>query len=120
VRAEFELAADRPDRFSAYRAIQVGPGDLRVEFVTRLNERGELEVQQRTINQGDYPVAFRCELFAPGRQRLSTQMMGQPRSQDVRVYRLSNGRDLIGKTLWLQAREMQGPQVLNYRFVAKE
>jgi len=116
--AKFELAADRAYCFSVYRPIQVGLGEVRIEVVTRLNDRGELEVQQWTVNKGDSPVDFRCELFAPGRQRLSAQVAGLARSQDLKVYRFSKGRDLIGKTLWLQAHEAQGPQVLNYRFVA--
>jgi len=119
LQAEFDLAADRAYRFSVYRPIQVGLGDVRIEVVTHLNDRGELEVQQRTLNEGNDSIDFRCDLYAPGRRRLSTQVAGFARSQNVKLYRFSNGRDLIGKTLWLQAQENHGLQVFNYRFVAQ-
>ncbi len=119
LRADFELKAERAYRFSVYRPIQVGLGALRIEFATRLNERGELEVQQCTINEGDKPIDLRCQLFAPGRQRFSTQVAGLGRGQDLKTYRFPDGRRLIGETLWLQAQDTHGPQVLNYRFVAK-
>lgn len=120
LRLDFELTAERKYRFSVYRAIRVGSGDARIEVVTQLNDQGELEVQQWTINQGDKPVSYRCQLFAPGRQRLSTQVAGLGRGQDLQIYRLPEGRQLLGKTLWLQAQETDGPQVLNHRFVARE
>jgi hypothetical protein len=120
LRADFEFTANRAYRFGVYRPLRVGSGDVRIDLSTRLNERGELEVQQWTINEGDKPIDFRCQLFAPGRQRLATQVAGMSRGQDLKVYRFSDGRELIGKTLWLQAQEANGPQVLNYRFRAEQ
>jgi len=119
LRANFELTGDRACRFSAYRTIQVGLGDVRIDLTAHLNHKGELEVQQWTVNEGDKPVELRCQLFAPGRQRLTTQVVGLSRGQDLKVFRFPEGRDLVGKTLWLQAQETNGPQVLNYRFVAE-
>jgi hypothetical protein len=111
--------ADRGCRFSVYRPIQVGLAAMRVEFTTRLNERGELEVQQQTMNEGDKPIGLRCQLFAPGRQRLSTQVEAPGRGRDRKTYSFPDGRGLIGKTLWLQAQDTRGIEVLNYRFVAQ-
>jgi hypothetical protein len=123
LRADFGLEggpdAGRVDRFSVYRPVRVGLETVRVEFSTRLNERGELEVQQWTVNEGDKPIDLRCQLFAPGRQRLSTQVVGLGRGQDLKTHRVPDGRELIGKTLWLQAQDPHGPQVLNYRFVVE-
>jgi hypothetical protein len=120
LRANFEIAADRAYRFSVYRPIRVGLGDVRVDLSTRLNEQGDLEVQQWTVNEGDKLLDFRCQLFAPGRQRLATQVVGLRRGHDLKIYRFPDGRELVGKTLWLQAQEANGPQVLNYRFVAEQ
>jgi hypothetical protein len=120
LRADFELTANRLYRFSAYRAVEVGIGDVRIDTVTQLNRSGELEVQQWTVNEKDTPVSFRCQLFAPGRQRQATQVAGLGRGQDLKIYRFADGKQLLGKTLWLQAQEIDGPQVLNYRFVAEQ
>jgi hypothetical protein len=42
------------------------------------------------------------------------------RTRDVKTYRLQNGKELLGKTLWLRAEEIDGRRVLNYRFVVEE
>jgi hypothetical protein len=44
--------------------------------------------------------------------------LGQDRDQ--KSYRLPDGRELIGKTLWLRAEEVGGQRILNFRFVATE
>ncbi len=120
IRADFELHAGRPYRFSAWRRVTVGLDEVRVEISTQLNAAGELEVHQRLINESTQAASFRCQLFAPERRRLSTQIVNLGRGDDLRVYRLPDGKELLGKTLWLQAEELNGPRVLNYRFVAEE
>jgi hypothetical protein len=106
-------------RFHAFLPIQVGMMSVRLEFATRINPRGELEVEQRTINEGPRPVALRCELFAPERQRVTIQLTAPPKTPTVSVYRLPNGRSLVGKTLWVQSQEVGGLEVLNHRFIAQ-
>jgi len=119
VRVDFQIHADRPYRFSVYRTMDVGLGNVRIEVLTQLGPEGDLEVQQRLINETDTPVSFRCQLYAPGRRRLKTQIIGLGRGRDVQVYRMPRGDELLGKTLWIRAEEIDGPRVLNYRFVAK-
>jgi len=120
IRIDFEIQADRPYKFSAIRHIEVGLGDVYVEPVARLSPNGELEVEQRFVNKTDRPVNFRCELFAPQRRRLMVDVLDQGPGQKVYVYRLEDGKELIGKTLWLRATEIDGPRILNYRFTVKE
>ncbi len=118
VRIDFEIQADRPYRFSVYRKVEVGTNDVRIEVQTRLNERNELEVVQHFINETDKPLSFRCELSAPDRRRLMTQILRQGRGEETQVYRLEDGNTLLGKPLWLRAEEIDGPRILNYRFEA--
>jgi len=106
-------------RFNTSLPIQVGVSSIRMEFATRINPRGELEVEQRTINEGPRSVALRCELFAPERQRVTIQLTAPPKTPTVSVYRLPNGRSLVGKTLWIQSQEVGGLEVLNHRFIAQ-
>jgi len=119
VRVDFRIHADRPYQFSVYRKMDVGMGNVSIEVLTQLGPEGTLEVQQRLINETDAPVSFRCQLYAPGRRRLKTQIIGLGRGRDVYVYRLPGGEELLGRTLWIRAEEIDGPRVLNYRFVAK-
>lgn len=120
VRIDFEVQADRPYKFSVYREIDVGLGNVYIDVVTQLNNQGELEVHQRFVNDTDARVSFRCQLFAPDRRRLRTRIIGLDHARDVQVYRLSRGEELVGRTLWLRAEETDGPRILNYRFVARQ
>ncbi len=120
VRVEFEVQADRAYRFSVLRHIEMGLGDVRVETQTRLNSENELEVEQRFVNSTDQPVSFRCELFAPDRRRMMVDVLDQGRGQNLHTYSLEDGKELLGKILWLRASEIGGPRVLNYRFTVKE
>jgi hypothetical protein len=120
VALEFQLQADHPYRFQAWRQIAIGMDDVRVAATARLNDRGELEVEQTLVNQGGRPVSFACWLLAPDRRRQSSQIVGLARGSDRQLYRLSDGRELLGKTLWVRAEEIDGPRVLNYRLAAPE
>ena len=51
VRADFEIQADRPYRFSAFRQLQVGMENVRLEVQTRLGDHGDLEIEQQLVNQ---------------------------------------------------------------------
>ena len=119
LRADFELNTDQRYRFSVYRKIRVGLGDVDVEITTRLTDEGQLEVRQCFINEGRYPVSFRCHLFAPDRRRQTSQVVNLFRGQDIKTYLLPNGKELVNKTLWLQAQELNGPGTINYKFVVK-
>src|SRR5262249_51500023 len=55
LRFDFDIVADRRYQFSVYRTIEVGNDDVRVDIATRLNEQGELIVEQKFINQTDQP-----------------------------------------------------------------
>jgi hypothetical protein len=94
--------------------------DLRVEIATQLDDSGDLKVTQRVMNETDHKVNFRCRLFAPDRRVVRSEIRSAGRGCETRIYHLANGGELLGKTLWLEAEEMDGPRVLNYRFVAQK
>jgi hypothetical protein len=59
-------------------------------------------------------------LYIPDRRRLMTQVIELTRDRDRKIYRLPEGTELLGKTLWLRAEEINGNRTLNRRFVAEE
>ena len=120
IRIDFEISADRRYQFSIYRPFDIGLGEVSVDILTRINEEGQLEVTQELRNQTDGPVSFRCQLFAPGRHAIRSQVLSHARGVDTKVYRLDRGSELVGQTLWLRAEEIGGSRSLNYRFVAQE
>jgi hypothetical protein len=116
--ADFEICSDRTDRFRMLRPIEVGMGDVDLDATAQLNDRGELEVQQTMVNRGKTPASFRCGLYAPDCCRQGSVVIGLDRRGNVQVYRLPKGQELLGKTLWLRAEEVDGPRVLNCRLTA--
>jgi hypothetical protein len=115
VRLDFEVQADRLYRFTMVRPLEVTLGDIVFDGQAVLNSRGEMEVRQTLTNEGKRPAGFRCDLLVPDRQRQSTEILIQPYRKSEQTYRLPDGAQLLGKTLWLRAEEIDGPRVLNYR-----
>ncbi len=93
-------------------------GDVYEEITTRLDESGDLIVQQVLVNDTPETVSFRCELFVPDRRRQFCLIQNQPPGRHVQTYRFPRGEELIGKTLWLRAEEIGGSRILNYRVIA--
>jgi len=125
VRLDFDITADRRYQFSVYRNIEVGLSDIFGEAFTRLNEKGELEVEQRITNETDEIVSFKCYLY-PGkdrtgrvRKKMMMHIEDHGRGVDVRTFRIQDGADLIGQTLFLRAEEVNGSRILNYNVVAQ-
>jgi hypothetical protein len=120
VRIDFEVSADQHYTFSVYRQLDVGEDDVTLDVISHLNDRGELEIEQSVINSTDQTVSFKCFLYIPDRRRLMTQVIELTRDRDRKIYRLPEGTELLGKTLWLRAEEINGNRTLNRRFVAEE
>ena len=64
------------------------------------------------------PADFKCSLRAQGHRPQRMQVYRLGKSPARKVYRVANGGDLVGKELWLELEELNGPRTLKYRFVA--
>lgn len=117
MRFDFKLTGDRDYAFSAFQPLNVGIGDIAIETLTRLNDTGDLVVEQTFINKTDEFVSFNCLLFAPGRRRERVQVMNLGGGRHSASYVVPNGAELLGQTLLLRAEEIDGDRVLNYRIV---
>ncbi|MGQ9915016.1 MAG: hypothetical protein ACUVQQ_11800 [Thermogutta sp.] len=114
----FSLQAERRYEFDVFHTLEVGLGDVYVDVRTRLNAAGELEVQQTLVNETDAALSFRCELFAPDRRRQRAQLDVPASGRVIHVYALPDGRELLGRTIWLRAEELGQSRVLNHRVTA--
>lgn len=115
VRIDFEVFADKKYHFSVYRDIKLGIGDVFVEMTTHMTENGELVVVQKMINRSDKIANYQVQLFAPGRRRQKKYMLDIGRGSQVIEFRYPDGKELEGKSLWLRAEELDGPQIINCR-----
>ena len=120
VRVDFDFTADRRYQFGVHRDIDIGQDDVTVQVNTRLNEHGELEIEQRLTNETDKVVSFKCYIYIPDRQPLVSQVVELGRGTDTKVLRIANGSELIGKTLLLRADEIGGERIINHRFTAQQ
>ncbi|MBA4106180.1 MAG: hypothetical protein C0485_10500 [Pirellula sp.] len=120
VRIDFVVDGERQYRFSVYRDLTVGDGQLELDTYTRLEEDGTLVVEQRMVNFNAAQLDFKCQLYAPGRRRQRAQVTRLGASPDVKIYRYPNGSELIGAEFWLRAQEIDGGRVLNHRFKVEQ
>jgi hypothetical protein len=120
VQIDFDINVDRRYQFSVYRDLEVGLGDVVIDVTSKLLPDGTLLVEQRMTNHLDKMVDFKCLLYAPDRRRQVNQVFRLGQGQDIKRYYLPEGKDLIGRTLWLRAEEIGGLRILNYRFVVEE
>lgn len=120
VRIDFEIEVDRPYKFSVYRELEIGLGDMVIELSSWLDENENLVVEQRMTNHSSELVDFKCLLYAPGRRRQRNQVFRLGQGQDVKLYHFPGGRELVDQSLYLRAEEIGGQRVLNYRFTAQE
>ncbi len=120
IQLDFDVNVDRRYRFSVYRDLDIGLGDVTIDVQTKIDKHGHLIVEQRMTNHTDKLVDFKCFLYAPNRRRQRNQVFRLRRGDDVKRYRFSRGEELVGETLWLRAEELGGQRILNYRFVVTE
>lgn len=119
VRIDFRVEADREYRFSVWRTLTVGLGDVQINVNTKLDDRGQLVVEQTMTNSGPQPADFKCLLYAPPRRRKRTQVVMLGPDGNTKVYQYPQGEQLIDNVLQLRAEEINGSRVLIYRFKAE-
>lgn len=118
LRIDFQLTAARTHRFSIYRTLHVGLGDILVDVTTRLDENGTLIVEQRLINNTDRFVSFNCMLSTQKRRRERRQVFNRGRGATTIVFGFPDGEELLGDTLWLRVEEIDGSRILNQQVIA--
>jgi hypothetical protein len=117
LRLEVEVAADKPYRFTVYRQLEAGLGDVELTCSARLDERGDLLVRQVLTNRGTADVSFACQLLIPGRRPQQVAVRRLPPGVHEHVYTVPEGAALVGKTLRLRADELGGQRVLSQSLV---
>ncbi len=119
VRIDFEVEADRLYKFSVWRTLSVGTGDVEIEVHTRIDQLGQLVVEQKMVNSGPQTTDFKCLMFAPPRRRKRTQVVMLGPDGNTKFYQYPDGEELLGKLLTLRAEEITGNRVLIHKFRAE-
>ena len=107
-------------QFRVYRPYQVGLGDVVLQVIDRKDEEdGRLKIEQIISNRTS-PVEilnFRCSLFVQGHKRQKRIVVKLGEGEDHQFYFVPNAEKLRGQEVWLRAEQIQGPRVLNYKWV---
>lgn len=120
ITAEIRLTAPARRNFEVRRRITVGEDGQRILLCGVLNENGVLDVFQFICNDRPRPVRFHCQLFAPGRRRLTADVTCKPYDCTKTVYHLENGRELVGQPIFLQVRGENDPEIHLRRLIVGE
>jgi hypothetical protein len=120
LRIEFQLNAEHDVQFQLWDSIEVGLGDVVTELHAQFDEKGNLVVEQHLINNTKQRVSFNCLLFVPERRREKRQVFDLGPGRATNTFVLPQGRELIGKTLWLRAEELNGARILNEKIVVQD
>jgi hypothetical protein len=122
MRVDFVVDADalEPYRFSVYRTMWVGTGDVTIEIKTHVDKDGSLVVQQFMTNTAERLVDFKCTLHVKGHRRQRAQVYRLGSTPDRTIYRFPDGQELVGQEMRLEAEEIGGLRVLKYRFTVTD
>jgi len=120
IRIDFEITASRAYKFSIYRTLAVGLGDIIVDLTSRLDEHGNLIIEQQLTNATDQFVSFNCNLMTSKRRRERQQLFNRGRGTTTVLFMFPNGEELLGETMWLKVEEIDGPRILNHQIIAHE
>lgn len=118
VRIDFDLVADKEYKFSVWRVLNVGLGDLDLEVTTHLTEEGRLIVRQIMRSTSDKVSDFKCLLYHGGRRKRA--QVFQLSDLDKKTYTYLNGREMLGESLRLQIEEINGQRIIIHRFIAED
>ncbi|MBC8352100.1 MAG: hypothetical protein H8E66_08920 [Planctomycetes bacterium] len=120
IQIDCEFNASREYKFSIYRTLTVGLGDIFVELTSRLDENGYLVVEQQLTNATDQFVSFNCILTTKERRRERHQIFNRGRGTTTVLFMFPDGEKLLGETMWLRVEEIDGPRILNHQIIAHE
>ncbi|MEO1496894.1 MAG: hypothetical protein AAFV43_07060 [Planctomycetota bacterium] len=117
LRIDFELIQEEdPLRFSVWRDLTVGLGDLELRVVLEYAEDGKFVVKQNMRSHSGPPSDFKCLLYAAPLRRKRTQVFQLGPQLDTKKYTFFQGDSLAGMEMKLKVEEISGQRVLIKRF----
>jgi hypothetical protein len=81
--------------FAVYDEMQVGDPDVYMEFVSRLTEKGDIEIIQVFINNTETTYTYNCRLLIPSRPPQPYQVRRQGFGRNEHVYTIPRGKALL-------------------------
>ncbi len=117
VRLDFEVDGDKVYRFSVWRKLHIGKGDIKLAIHTEMTDEGRLVIRQEMQNNSEDLASFKCQLYAPPSRRKRVHVYQLGSNIDKKTFTYVDGANMIGRGMKLRIEEVDGDRVLIYRFI---
>ncbi len=94
-RLRVKTAGLQPLEFDVYDELTVGDPNVSMEFSTRLNRNGDLEVVQSFINDGEQPLSYDFKLYVPERPYMTSSIRRQGFGRVETIYTVKNWSKIL-------------------------
>ena len=91
------MSGNNTVEFAVYDEMMVGNPDVSMEFISRLNERGDIEVIQTFVNNTENIYTYECRLIIPHRAPRKYRVTRQGFGRVEHVYTIERGQDLLDR-----------------------
>ncbi len=115
LRFDFDIEADENYRFSIYRDITLGLGDIKFQWETTRRNANVVELRMDLLNNLGTTVSFDCKLFPPGMPYQRFQVSQANPGSTIRSFYLNIPESENIKECWLRCEGVGLGRVLNYR-----
>ncbi|MDP6444215.1 MAG: hypothetical protein QGG36_25910 [Pirellulaceae bacterium] len=127
VRVDFDLSADGRYRFSVYRSIGVGMGDIVIDVESSLDAAtGNLVINVHMTNRTAAPARFNILLLhsksttGEKLRRRRIRIFSTGRGRTTQSFYISDGAQFINDTFFIKATEIGGARELNHELRPSE
>ena len=94
-----KISGSNMAEFAIYDEMMVGNPDVSMEFVSRLNDKGDLEVIQVFTNNTENVYTYDCRLIIPNRAPRKSRITRQGFGRAEHVYTVERGQELLNRGL---------------------
>jgi hypothetical protein len=115
VRFDFDLVSDKPYRFTIYRAITLGLGDVEILWDHSRIDDSLIQLRIELINNTDRTLGFDCKLFPPGRPYQGFQILDAAPGSNIREVKIPLEASAAEREIWIRCEQIDLGRTLNYR-----
>ncbi|MCA9131978.1 MAG: hypothetical protein KDA45_02440 [Planctomycetales bacterium] len=115
LRFDLDLAANKPYRFSIYRSLNLGLGDLELLWEPARRDAQMVDLRVELQNNTTETVGFDCKLFPPGQAYLRFQLLEIKPGRTQRELPLRLPEFDGQREVWLRCEQLNSGRILNYR-----
>lgn len=115
LRFDVNVAGDEPYRFSVYRQITLGTGDIEFHWDVSRKTPELVELRVELLNNTEEPRSFDCKYFPVGKPYQRFQVLQAPPGVTLRTINLKLTQAEENEGAWIRCEEIGTGRVLNYR-----